>query len=458
MFDLPPDRVRRAAQAAQEVEVARAANGENTQLSKMWASLPKTQGVDGKEEWIKNVLNKAGDMDISCVFHHEKPLGSDKEHEYLVFSTNRNDIQQLTNGNYKNFPVWLKRQNEQDTGIVLLDKLVIDVTDIDRQNYFAKNSYIMRYVQNMAIVKTAFENEGYPIPDHVSRYVVSSIWELDQMRANPGVPQNLRERYAKTYREAVADYAQSYANKYKLEIVPHKGKHEVKETYFRDNHIPVVWDVVGEKFWNFIQKELKAGKYPEFIYYKPDNAFLKTKNLAKEFERLTKGRLSADQNFWSKDTGKTKYHISYPLSQEAMFCNMRNDYNTLTLESKVPMKQLIDSSPYPLQTIYIPSYDMSNWNNLCRAGNIAWSVNDGTYGDCPITSVSTMEEIPVLHQAKDEQMVAYIVDRLSREMRDYVPISSVSEKEKTDKTLLAIHKVNKQIEAKNRSQNNDIDR
>lgn len=422
------------------------------QLSQMWYSVPKQSNLSEKNSWIDDMFKKAGSMGISSAFHCERPIGSDKVHEYVIFSTDRNAIKNLAEGNFKEFPQWLERQKFQDTGIVLLDKLVIDVTDIDRHNYFAKNSYIMRYVQNMAIIKRAFENEGYPVPDHVSRYVVSSIWELDQMRANPSVPENLRERYNQTYKDAVADYAQSYADKYKLEIVPHRGKHEVKETYFRDNHIPVVWDVVDENLWKFIQQELKDEKYPDFIYFKPDKAYLKTKNLAKEFEKLTKGKNFEDQNFWSQDTGKTKYHICFPLAQQDMFYNMMNAYNTRTFESKVPLEELKQKSNQPLQLIYIHSYDMTNWSKLCKAGNVEWALNDGTYGDCKITPDSALEELPILYRTEDMKTVSHIVNRLSREMREYVPMSDVSEKEKTDRALKAIHKASKQIDEKQAKQ------
>lgn len=429
----------------------------NDQLSQMWASVPKQpHEQDDKFNWIDNIFSKASSMGISTAYYRMAPRGSDKEHEYLIFSTDAKAIKALSDGHYKAFPVWLERQKFQDTGIVLLDKVVIDITDIDRHNYFAKNSYIMRYVQNMAIVKCAFENEGYPVPDHVSRYVVSSIWELDQMRAGANVPKNLRERYDKVYKEAVADYAQSYANKYKLEDIPHNAKHEVKETYFRDNHIPTTWDVVDEGLWNFIQKELKDGKYPDFIFYKPEKAYLKTKNLAKEFAKIAKGKGDPEnQNFWSKDVGKTKYHICFPTVQQHMFYNMMNEYNTRTLETKVSIDELTKSSPAPLQTMYIHSYDMSNWNRLCRAGNVAWALNDGTYGECKITPDSTLEEIPILYRAEDKRTVAFIVDRLSREMRDYVPMSSVSQSERTDRILGKLQQ-RKNIE-KNKKQNVDVD-
>ena len=417
------------------------------QLSQMWFSVPKQSNLSEKNSWINDMFDKAGGMGISSAYYCQQSIDSDKVHEYVIFSTDMNAIKNLAAGHYKDFPKWLERQKFQDTGIVLLDKLVIDVTDIDRHNYFAKNSYIMRYVQNMAIVKRAFENEGYPVPDHVSRYVVSSIWELDQMRANPAVPKNLRERYEKTYKDAVADYAQSYANKYKLEVLPHRGKHEVKEAYFRDNHIPVIWDVVDENLFKFMQQELKSGKYQDFVYFKPDKAFLKTKNLAKEFEKITKGKGFEEQNFWSQDTGKTKYHICFPLAQQDMFYNMMNEYNTRTFP-KTPLVELKEMSNQPLQLIYIHSYDMTNWANLCKAGNIPWSLNDGSYGDCKITPDSALEQLPILYLAEDKEKVSHVVNRLSKEMREYVPMSDVSEKEKTDRALKAIHQASKRIEAK----------
>lgn len=433
----------------------------DNQLSQMMASVPKPPfQQDEKFSWIDNIFSKAHDMAISCAYYRVAPRGSEKEHEYLIFSTDHRAMKALTSNQFKDFPNWLKRQKFQDRGIVLLDKVVIDITDINHENYFAQNSYIMRYIQNMAIVKTAFENEGYPVPDHVSDYVVSSIWELDQMRANPGVPSGLKERYNKTYKEAVADYAHSYATKYKLESIPRDKNHLTKEIYFKENHIPVSWDAVDERFWNFMQSEFAAGKYPDFVCYKDEKPFIKTKNLAKEFAKLTKGKNTEGQgqNFWEKDTGKTKYYICYPAvhSHEMMFCNMRNDYNTRMYE-KASIDELERSSNRPLQTIHVHLFDMNNWNKLCRAGNVAWAINDGSYGDVKITTESTLEKIPVLYRAEDKDTVALIVDRLSREMRDYVPMSDVSRSGLADRKLMGIQRAGQKIEAKNKKQDIDVD-
>lgn len=428
------------------------------QLSQMMASVPKPPfKQDEKFSWIDNIFSKSQKMGISCAYYRVAPRGSDTEREYLIFSTDHRAMKALTSNQFKDFPIWLKRQKFQDRGTVLLDKVVIDITDINHENYFAQNSYIMRYIQNMAIVKTAFENEGYPVPDHVSDYVVSSIWELDQMRANAGVPKALKERYNKTYKEAVADYAHSYATKYRLESIPHDGSHQVKETYFKENHIPVSWDVVDVRFWNFMQSELAAGKYPDFVYYKDEKPFLKTKNLAKEFMKLTKGKNTEGQNFWEKDVGKTKYHICYPTSHETMFCNMRNDYNTRMYENKVSTDELERSSNQPLQTIHVHLYDINNWNKLCRAGNMVWAINDGSYGDVKINTESTLEKIPVLYRAEDKNTVSLIVDRLAREMRDYVPMSAVTRSERTDRALQSIQRAGQKIEAKNKKQDIDVD-
>ena len=435
-------------------------SSEHPQLKAMMKDVPDTADTP-VHSWVNNVVKKAGALGVSAAYWQEKPLGSEKTHEYLVFSTDAKAMKSLVEGRYKDFPEWLERQKFQMGGIVLLDKVVIDITDIDRHNYFSKNSYIMRYVQNMAIAKTAFEYEGYPVPDHVSKYVVSSIWELDQMRGNKGLSKVMKERYDKTYKAAVADYAQSYATKYQLKVLPREGQHRVKEDYFRDNHVAVMWDVVNEEFWQFIQAELRAGKYPDFIYYKADEPFLKTKNLAKEYDKVTKGKLFG-LNFWSKDKGNTKYHFCFPLAQEDMFYSMLNDFNTRIFDTKVSIEELQKSSQYPLQTIYLHSYDMSNWHTLCApsACNMKWAVNNGSYGECKITSKSAFKEIPVLYRVEDKDSVNYIVNRLAREMRDYVPMSDATLSERTNRGLESIHKAAQQIEARERSKNknNDMDR
>lgn len=408
--------------------VAKAEEGE---LSNMWSSVPKINGLSEKMSWVKAVQNKAQGMNIACRYHKETVPGDDKEHEYLVFSTDANMIASLEKMGYKQFPTWLKRQREQEPGIVLLDKLVIDITDIDRHNYFAKNSYIMRYVQNMAIVKMAFENEGYPVPDHVSNYVVSCIWECDQMRSHPDVPRDLKERYENVYKVTVANFAQSYATKYTLDTLPKNRDHHVKETYFRDNHIPVIWDVIDERCYQYLQQELKAGKYPEFIFYRTSNPFLKFKNLAKEYDKIAKHKdvSSLGPNFWEKDIGSKQFHICFPLSQQDMYYNMLNEYNTRNLKSRVSLDELKKSSKYPLELTYLHLYDMPNWDVLCSTG-VPWALNDGTYGQCnPITPKSTSLEIPVLYRYEDMHRVEHFINRLTREMRDYVPMSDKSRQE-----------------------------
>lgn len=144
-------------------------------LSQMWYSVPKIPYMNEKQSWVDDLLKKSAAMGITGGYYTETPIGSKKPREYLYFSTNFKLAKDLAKNGFKDFPEWLEWQKHQDTGIVLLDRVVIDITDIDEHNYCAKNSYIIRYVQNMAVVKTAFENEGYPLPDHVSPYVVSSI-------------------------------------------------------------------------------------------------------------------------------------------------------------------------------------------------------------------------------------------------------------------------------------------
>lgn len=416
MYELPPDL-------------------QNNDLNQMWSSVPFNDSFhpSRKQDWLINIIAKAQKLDIAAAYHKTTPPGSDNEHEYLLLSTDKLLMNNLKRHNFNKFDRWLDRQKFQDRGTVLLDKVVIDVTDIDKHNYFSKNSYIMRYIQNMSIVNTAFRLEKLPVPDHVSTYVVSSIWELDQMRSNSDVEPHLRNEYEKIYKNAVAEWSQMYAKKYNLEEVPHESSHQVKEDYFKKNHIPITWDVVNTQFFKFIKAELKADKYPDFIFYKSFSPYIKIKNLAKKFDKIVKDKDYTGPNFWANDTGVEKYYICYPTSQRAMFYNMRNDFNTRMYETKIPLETLAKSSQHNLQLLTLHQFDFENWNRLCKANNVSWSLNDGSYGEYTFTPSSTLEELPVLYRVEDKKIVNGIVDLLSREMRNYMPLSDMTRNEKLDK-------------------------
>lgn len=425
MFDMPSNKVQQILKEKHD-----------NQLSEMWKNTPRITGLNEKGEYVNDVINKSKTLGIPMTVITYKPLGFDKPKEYLVASTDVDTLNKMLSNVNKEFPEWLERQKFNARGEILLDKVIFDITDINKDNFFAKNSYIMRYVQNMAIAKTAFENEKLPVPDHISGYAVTSIWELDHMRANKDVSPDLQKRYNEIYKKAVATYAQEFANKFKLELLPHNNKHQVKESYFKENHISITWDVVNDKFYDFMQKELKAGKYPDFVFYKADNAYIKIKNLAKEFEKITKGN-SNSPNFWANDKGTEKFYICYPTACEKDFSTMLNDFNTRMLPSRTTIPELIGSvrndmyKDHPLDQIYIHIDDLDNWDSLCRANNVAnggikWAINDGSYGDIKFDSQSSLEMIPILYKTEDMDYINAFVNRLSREMRDYVPMSDKS--------------------------------
>lgn len=403
---------------------------QNNDLNQMWSSVPVKDkfNPNRKQDWIMNIVSKAQEFGLGAAYHITTPPGSDKTHEYILLTTNKLLLQNLQRYNFNKFDRWLDRQKYQDRGTVILDKVVIDVTDINAQNYFSKNFYVMKYIQDMAIVKTAFDIEKLPIPDHVSSYVVNSIWELDNMRSHPDVDPYLRKRYDNIYKQSIADWSQMYARKYNdtLEQIPHQKSHKVKEDYFKKNHIPVTWDVVESRFYKFMKSEFKAGKYPDFVFYKPFSHHIKLPNLAKKFDEIVKNSDYDGPNFWENDIGIKKYYIGYPTAQRPMFYNMMNDYNTRMYETKLPLEALAKSSQYNLQLLTLHMLELDNWNRLCEANNISWSLNDGSYAEYTFSPSSVLEEIPILYRVEDKQLVNGIVDLLSREMRDHMPLSDVT--------------------------------
>lgn len=436
MFDIPPENYIKAVERR-----------ENTQLSIMYQTVPQLESLGQKNSWIKSLCNYADKLGINALSYSTKPQGSDKLHNYLLIGADAEPFKELIAGNYKDFPKWEEWNTHQHSSNILMNKKIIDITDIDRRNYFAKNSYICRYMQDIAIVKTAFENEGYPLPDFVMSSTVHSIWELDQMRSNTALDARLRERYDKVYKDAVADYAQYYSKKTKevLTTLPGRGKHVVKEDYFKDNNITLRWEVVTGDFLDYMKTQLQSGRFPEFIYIKPD-MYKKTKNLAEKFEKLGKNGI----NFWAEDTGETQYHFGFPLSQKHIYATLVNEWQTRQHKSRISIEELksLETIGNPLELIFVNNGDLHNWNSLCSANNVKWAINDGSYGGCTFDG-ATSTQIPILYQAKDMEMVGRIVARLTGEIREYLPMSDMSKNEKTMRTLTKIKEAGELIEKRN---------
>lgn len=404
--------------------------GEDTQLEIMM----NAQSADPEQmklSWLSAIDTYAKQQNIS--FNPARITENGQEKLYVFLSCNPESIDQLVSNDYKDFDKWRDWNKHRDRGVILLDKVAIDVSSLDRQSFFALNSYVCQYIQHMSIAKTAFENEGYPLPDHVAIAATRSIWELDQMRANEEVPKHLRARYEETYHQAVADYAQRYTTKYKENLIqlPNNGQHCVSENYFKENFIECTWESVTADQMKFIKEQLQAGRYPELIYFKEDKAYFKKSNLAAIFEKKT-AKMSKEQkgpNFWKNDTGETRYRICYPTSQAYAFGQLFNEYNARNMEHATTA-ELTQKTSAPLQLLYVHSHDLQNWNSLAKANGVEWALDDGSVGKFDFTTENIMEKVPILYRAEDMKMVGLIVKRLSNEAQMYTPISKLSQIER----------------------------
>lgn len=422
MFDLPVEKIKDYI-----------VNQENEQLNKMWKDTPHIDNVSKKTEWYNDIVQNAKKQDIYVGLYQERNKQTRKLKEYLLLCSNQKSLKDLKDNNYKDFPEWQKWNIHQDTGIILTDKVVIDITDINRHNYLAQNTYIMDYINRMGIVKNAFLNNGYDLPDHVTTSVTSSLWELDNMRASKDISYELSKTYNRNYKNAIANYAQMYSTKFKetLTKLPGKNGHYVDENYFKKNHITVCYNTVNKYFWNYMKKQFREGRYPDFICWKPNKSYLKTNNLSEMYDKFIdkceKNGWEKIPNFWENDTGKEKYYIAFPLFQQHMFYSMMNEYNTQELKSKVPLEQLLpyNKEETPLQYIEILSRNYEEWDAYCKECNVEWALDDGSISGKEIDGINT----PIVYKSEDIETVNQIVNAIAKSDREYMPLTNMTEQE-----------------------------
>lgn len=428
MFDIPPQRVR-----------AINRDVESKQLQTMTAHLPHIENEKSTifSDWICAMGAEASKMDIYTTYNSiENRDGSFTG--YFITSTNKEIIDELNKTNFADFDNILDKAKNQDRGIIQLDTAIFKVSDMDRENFFAKNSEIMRYIQHQSVAAQAFLNAGYKIPEYIHETSVESIWELDHMRASPAISEYQRKEYQEIYDKAIKTYDKMY-NKTFSKVFDLPKKHRVRESYFKKNHIPVNYGNMNPEFYDYMKTELKKGRFPDFKYHKEATPFIQTKNLSKKFKKL--GINGPD--FWEKDTGTTMFYITYPQSQQDIYYTLLNEFNTRYLESRISLEEIKKEACYerPLQTIYIHQYDLANWNRLCSANNIKWAVDDGSVCKKNLTPENGLEKIPVCYGFKDLETVGRIVDRLQMEIRTYNPVSEFTLRETGGRKIEDINKI-----------------
>ena len=363
--------------------------------------------VEESRRWGEVLTKRAHDLGLEATLHKYRPIGAEEDHIYLVMSA-KNQVSKLEKESFAGFPNWLKYNlHERERERILLDQVVIDLSNVSRRTYFSLNSYINRYMMFMSVVKNAFDNRGYFVPEWVSRSTAVSLYELDHSRSNDAISDSLKAKYEKTYEKAIAEYAQYYARKDipNLHDLPHRGAHEVKEEYFKKNNIAVRNTDVDEALWKYIKMQLDNGRFQDFLYCKEKRPY--------QTIRESDGRKQA------------YFRISFPMSQQSYFYAMVNEFNTRDFPNRRDIETLLkyNESRKPLEVIYLNQNDLANWASLTDYNKVMWALADGRYGDIALEPKNACEEIPVLYRAQDMEMVGKIVARLAREIREYNPLS-----------------------------------
>ncbi len=379
------------------------------QFAGMTATIPEVRVGDFTENYAHEIIQRANQNGIygqkvdyrgadGMVFH------------YVVLSADRASLDKPDM-----IETALKRDKENDRGTVCLDYKVIKLDGITKENYFSRHYETIKAIQRMGVVKTAFEEYGYPLPNHVSTQTATSIWELNAMRNKPGLTERQRETYSDTYKRAVAEYNQMY-NKSRFRDLSHGVYHKqrVSERYFKTNNIAVSYCMVTDDFMRFAKNEIR--KYPEFVYYKSIFPCEVEKGDGKP------GQDNPVAEFFDNEKDVKKYHFAYPTSMLDVITNIKNAYTVRNLKGFSKIGELTGKSNYQLQTVYVPIQEMENIVSLCRANNVVFALNDGSYGNQQMGYEQSLEAIPVLYRFEDREMMGAIINRLSKEEMEYNPM------------------------------------
>lgn len=103
-----------------------------------------------------------------------------KDHYYYVTSPEAKQLQKLKK-HLELMDDIINKSIEKGVNEVKLDSMAFDLTQLNQENYFNMNQAICRHMQYSSVARNSFYEFGYDLPESMSKYMIESIWELDQM-------------------------------------------------------------------------------------------------------------------------------------------------------------------------------------------------------------------------------------------------------------------------------------
>lgn len=294
---------------------------------------------------------------------------------------------------------------------------IVPLNGLCDSNIFSRHQQMCKAVQDMAIVVNAFYEYGYPLPEQVHEQTIENFYYFNEKRNDMSLPKRLRDSYDDIMAKSVTDAYQLYSKKEALSLLPVRKKTEnrVPADYFIKNHIGTIYESIDSDFLDFILKKMVC--HPEFKYYKESAPAIRIKDTSRVPEKFA--RLFG--NPWENRTGIERYNIGFPVSCESLYYGWMAEYNTRGYDKKIPIDEL-ERKTIGLYGMEISQSDMYNFNSLCRANNVEFSVNTGSFR---AVTQDNVRNLLILFRSEDLDIVRSILERLGRERRNYMAVNSV---------------------------------
>ena len=293
---------------------------------------------------------------------------------------------------------------------IYLDYNLLDITDVDRSNWFYFNEEAVRLVQYQAITKAAFYSCNYPdLPQWMFVSSIEHLRELDKLR-NMDVGAELKERWIEEYKTFVDNAYDLYARE-----VQKPRKQRVSARMFTKGNTITMCESVSDGAWKYMRKKLK--KYPQFTYHKDILPYKRSADYSRFNKMFTR---MGEENPWAGEEQKKYYHIMFPYGCQSIYYNLINEYVCKDLTKLVSAAELELNTKEPLQLNYVMQCDLKYLDQMCAEHGVRYALDHGRYS--PITYKS-VGQVPLLFRAEDAQIVAGIMQSMASVSREAVAVS-----------------------------------
>lgn len=329
-----------------------------------------------------------------------------------------------TNQKYKEDSDLFEKRLEwqKDNGIGEYDRtsgqfIAIDISDLDSEKEgFHKYMTCIRAIAEQAIIKAQMLDLGYPVPDEISRNVIYDSQKLYLDSINPELPEKVKEKSNKIWREVCAAINEEYNrdnewNEYM------KDKQKQPLGYFIDNQININWLTINSDFYKYMDAHLY--KYPEFKFYK-DN---KPVAIYKDPNRVFRG--SIDLNLFTSERKGLDIRICYPSKYEDIIQGMMLEYNALKYDGKAKSLREIDEP----KELTVSQHDMEKFNSLCKENGVNYFINDGRIDDL---ESYTARVISIVYSENDMDKMSNIINKIATE-KNCITVTTSEQKESNRK-------------------------